>query len=68
MTHVMNISASSPLSARNTLKVYDVEIVDFYGEHFQESIEAFSEESAMLEAASLYSEVDYVMVNGSRTA
>lgn len=68
MTHVMNYSAAASLTAQNILKVYHVEVVTFDGEHFQEYVEAYTEEQAMSEAAALYSEVDYVMVQGSYAA
>ncbi|MDY4811958.1 MAG: DpnD/PcfM family protein [Muribaculaceae bacterium] len=63
MTYVASSFNFSPISNRR-LKYYTVEIVTFNGESFTEEVEARSSEEAIEIAASMYDEVDYVMIQG----
>lgn len=65
MTYVMNSSFHSSLPTnRDILKEYWVEVMLFDGESEVVTIYAYSEEDAQDEAASMFDNVDYTMVQG----
>lgn len=67
MTHVMNSSfsilANQPVN-RDILKEYWVEVVLFDGDTETVSIYAYNEDDAQQQAASMFDDVDYTMVQG----
>ncbi len=67
MTFVMNSSfsifANQPVN-RDILKVYWVEVVLFDGDSESVSVCAYNEEDAQQQAASMFDDVDYTMVQG----
>lgn len=65
MTYVMNSSfLSSRPAYRDILKEYWVEVILFDGDSVVVTIYAYSEEDAQAEAASMFDNVDYTMVQG----
>lgn len=65
MTYVMNTSFRSSLPTnRDILKEYWVEVILFDGESEVVTIYAYTEEDAQDEAASMFDNVDYTMVQG----
>ncbi len=67
MTHVINHFSSSLNNTRKN-KFYTVEVITFDGESYTEEVEARNADQAQAIGASLYSEVDYTMVQGCYTA
>ena len=63
MTYVLNTPSLS-LNANRRLKYFNVEIVTFNGDSYMEEIEARTSTEAAEIAASMYEDVDYVMVQG----
>ena len=63
MTYVLNTPSIS-LNANRRLKYFNVEIVTFNGDSYMEEIEARTYTEAAEIAASMYKDVDYVMVQG----
>lgn len=65
MTYVINSSffANRPVN-HDILKEYWVEVVLFDGAHETVYIFAYSEDDAQEQAASMYDDVDYTMVQG----
>lgn len=65
MTYVMNSSVLSSLPTnRDILKEYWVEVILFDGESESVTIYAYNEEDAQDEAASMFDNVDYTMIQG----
>ena len=63
MTYVKSTSASS-LNSNRRLKYYNVEVITFDGDSYMEEIKGRNSEEAAEIAASMYENVDYVMVQG----
>lgn len=65
MTYVMNPSFRSSLHANHDiLKEFWIDVIFFDGESDTVTIYAFSEEDAQEQAASMFDNVDYTMVQG----
>lgn len=65
MTFVMNSSVIASLpTSRDILKEFWVEVILFDGESESVTVYAYSEDEAQCQAASMFDNVDYTMVQG----